>query len=273
MSLKKEPSGRRSVTVEVEVPGAPEEVWQAIATGPGVSAWFVPTQIEAKEDGTPVRIVCHFGPSLESIAHFTFWGPPRRFTTESRNPIAPPLTAEWSVEAKAVGTCAVRVVHSLVANTDDWDAPLLSVEASWPGWLRVLRLYLTHFAGQRAASFQTMDPPQPKAEAWKALLGSLGLAGVTAGQRWATGEGAPPLAGVVEEVSEGQRRYQLLRLDEPTPGIVFLAAYPMGAGVCLATSVYLYGHGAETAAARLEPLWQAWMEWRLDKAGDLPCSA
>ena len=35
MSVKKEASGRRSVQVEVEVPGTPEEVWQAIATGPG----------------------------------------------------------------------------------------------------------------------------------------------------------------------------------------------------------------------------------------------
>jgi len=32
MSVKKEASGRRSVQVEVEVPGTPEEVWQAIAT-------------------------------------------------------------------------------------------------------------------------------------------------------------------------------------------------------------------------------------------------
>src|SRR3954447_9375863 len=42
MGVKKEANGRRSVQVEVEVPGAPKEVWQAIATGPGVSAWFVP---------------------------------------------------------------------------------------------------------------------------------------------------------------------------------------------------------------------------------------
>ena len=35
MSVKKDASGRRSVQVEVEVPGTPEEVWQAIATGAG----------------------------------------------------------------------------------------------------------------------------------------------------------------------------------------------------------------------------------------------
>ena len=46
MSVKKEASGRRSIQVEVEVPGTPEEVWQAIATGPGISSWFVPTEFE-----------------------------------------------------------------------------------------------------------------------------------------------------------------------------------------------------------------------------------
>ena len=59
MSLKKEDSGRRWVQVEVEVPGTPEEVWQAIATGPGVSSWFVPTEL--REDGT---VVSHFGPGM-----------------------------------------------------------------------------------------------------------------------------------------------------------------------------------------------------------------
>ena len=48
MGVKKEASGRRSVQVEVEVPGTPEEVWQAIATGPGVSSWFVPTEVEER---------------------------------------------------------------------------------------------------------------------------------------------------------------------------------------------------------------------------------
>ena len=46
MSVKVESSGRRSIQVDVEVPGTPEEVWQAIATGPGISAWFVPTEFE-----------------------------------------------------------------------------------------------------------------------------------------------------------------------------------------------------------------------------------
>ena len=62
MSVKKEPSGRRSIQVEVEVPGTPEEVWQAIATGPGISSWFVPTTCDEREGGQEINT---FGPGME----------------------------------------------------------------------------------------------------------------------------------------------------------------------------------------------------------------
>ena len=58
MPVNKEPSGHRSVQAEVEVPGTPEEVWQAIATGPGISSWFVPTT-RANARREPRRGVSH----------------------------------------------------------------------------------------------------------------------------------------------------------------------------------------------------------------------
>ena len=30
----------RLVDVQIEVPGTPEQVWEAIATGPGIACWF-----------------------------------------------------------------------------------------------------------------------------------------------------------------------------------------------------------------------------------------
>lgn len=33
----------------VEVPGTPEQVWQAIATAKGMSAWFLPTEMEERK--------------------------------------------------------------------------------------------------------------------------------------------------------------------------------------------------------------------------------
>ena len=124
MSVKKEASGRRSIQVEVEVPGTPEEVWRAIATGPGVSSWFVPTEFE-EHDGKPVAVKMNFGPGMESRAAVTDWDPPRRFAAQGKGwGGSPPIATEWSVEARAGGVCLVRVVNSLFASTDDWDDQL-----------------------------------------------------------------------------------------------------------------------------------------------------
>jgi hypothetical protein len=53
VTVKKEANGRRSLPVEFEVPGTPEEIWQAIATGPGISSWMTPAELE-EQDGKPV---------------------------------------------------------------------------------------------------------------------------------------------------------------------------------------------------------------------------
>lgn len=272
MSIKKEESGRRSVAVEAEVPGTPEQVWQAIATGPGITAWFVPTEFE-EEGGTPTRVVSHFGPGMDGVAAVTSWDPPRRFTAEIRDlaPGAPPVATEWIVEARGGGTCVVRVVHSLFAAGDDWDGQLAGWESGWPGFFRILRLYLTHFPGEACSPLQVLSfVPGPEPAAWDALAGALGLAGATGGamvgERCEAAAGAPPLAGVVEPSGEGRRL--LLRLDEPASGIGQLFASAMGGQVCLAVQLYLYGDRAAAAAARDEPRWRAWMSERFPAAGE-----
>ncbi|HXJ29854.1 MAG TPA: SRPBCC family protein, partial [Gemmatimonadales bacterium] len=78
MSVKQEANGRRSLEVAFEVPGTPEEVWQAIATGPGISSWFVPTEIEER-NGKPVAVKINFG-GMEMRSEVTTWDPPRTFT-------------------------------------------------------------------------------------------------------------------------------------------------------------------------------------------------
>src|SRR5262245_41473687 len=185
MSVKKDSSGRRSVQVEVEVPGSPEEVWAAIATGPGVSSWFIPTEYINGPDGKPAQIKMNFGPGMDSVAKCTSWDPPRKFSAESSwGPDQPPIATEWHVEARGGGKCLVRVVHSLFASTDDWDNQLESTETGWPFFFKILRLYLQHFNGQSSAKIQGMAfSPDDENKAWGSLAGPLGLAGVSAGQR------------------------------------------------------------------------------------------
>ena len=271
MSVKKDASGRRSVQVEVEVPGTPEQVWQAIATGPGISSWFVPTKMEEREGGT---VVCNFGPGMDSVATVTVWDPPHRFADEAEpgnfGPNSPPMGTEWIVEARSGGTCIVRVVHSLFTDSDDWDKELESVESGWPTFFKILSLYLAHFRGQPCSTFQVMGfASASESQVWDAVTGSLNLAGVTMGERRKAPEGAPPLAGIVERIGEGKEPHVLvLRVDEPAPGIASLFAQTMGPQVCVMVAFYLYGDEGAAAATRAEPLWQAWLNQHFPAEGN-----
>ena len=62
-----EPTGgpdpeRREIRLELEVPGTIEEVWDAIATGPGITSWYVPHTVEERQGGAATA---SFGPGPE----------------------------------------------------------------------------------------------------------------------------------------------------------------------------------------------------------------
>ena len=263
MSVKKEPNGRRSVQVEFEVPGTPEEVWQALATGPGISSWFVPTDIDER-DGKPVAVNYHFGPGIEIRSVITAYDEPRTFAQEGEGmtPGAPPIATEWRIEARSGGICTVRFVHSLFASTDDWDNQLEMAKGGWAGFLNILRIYLKHFSGQRSAIMQVTTPiASTEAEAWQTLTAALGIKDVGVGQRWTTPAGVSPLGGVVELVTENPYD-ALLRLNKPGPGIAALGAvtYPNGGPTVAAMNLYMYGDKAAETVARETPVWQAFFQ-------------
>lgn len=260
MSVKVDPSGTRSIQVEVEVPGTPEEVWAAIATGPGITAWFVPTRCDEKEGG---QVVCNFGPGMDSAATITQWQPPLRFVAEGDlgMPGSPKMATEWSVEARGGGKCLVRVVHSLFASTDDWDNQLTGTEEGWPTYFRILRLYLEHFKGQACSSMQFVGfSGESEDAAWKKAGGALGLLDVKKGQKWSGPVGLPRLGGVVDATGVGSHANTvLLRLDTPTPGTAYIGAFSCAGMVMVSMSVYLYGNAAKAAVERDQASWQAWM--------------
>jgi uncharacterized protein YndB with AHSA1/START domain len=260
MSVKKEPSGRRSVQVEVEVPGTVEEVWRAIATGAGISSWFVPAKFEER-DGKPVAITLNFGAGMDSRSEITKWDPPRVFAAQGEGwGGAPPIADEWSVEAIGGGKCIVRIVHSLFASTDDWDNQLEGTESGWPAFFRILKLYLTHFRGHRSAIMQWLAPAAgTEADAWDALTTSLGLKGASAGQRFTAPSNVPPLSGAVEHVSQSPYN-ALLRLEQPGPGAAALGVVSFGGATMVTLSFYMYGDHSEATVAHETPRWQAWIQ-------------
>ena len=260
MRIKKEAGGRRSIQVEVEVPGTPEEVWRAIATGPGISSWFVPTRSEEREGGEQV---CNFGPGMDCPSTITSWQPPKRFVAEGDMgpPGSPKVATEWSVEARAGGMCLVRVVHSLFASTDDWDNQLEGLDQGWPTYFRILRMYLSNFKGMPCSAMQSVGfSSESESKAWEKAGGQLGLLGVKEGEKWSAPDGVPRMVGVVDSLGRGMHANTvLLRLETPTPGTAYVGAFFCGGMVMVCLSVYLYGDKAKAAVDRDQPTWQKWM--------------
>jgi hypothetical protein len=259
MPVFKDASGRRAVQSQVEVPGTPDVVWKAVATGSGISSWLVPTQVEERAGGVSTS---NFGPGMESVASITVWDPPRRFVATSRDlgPDAPEIITEWSVEPRSAGTCNVRVTHSLESSGEEWDSTLHQWELGWPVFFRILSLYLTHFAGRTCSAFQVIGTTQGSASsAWASLTSSLGISGARKGQRCETSSNAPSLSGVVEHAMSGHHSELLVRLDAPAPGLAHMFAMPMGPQVVLPIRFYLYGESAAAAAQSAEASWSQWL--------------
>ena len=268
MSTKKQDSdGRRSFAMEFDVPGTPEQVWQAIATGPGITAWFVPSAVEERLGGA---VSFDLGPGMSSSGHVTGWEPPRRFAYEEPgwSGDAPPLATEFTIEARAGGTCVVRIVHSLFASDDRWDDQIDGMENGWVAFFNVLRVYLGDFAGLPAASVRVMGSfPGTEGAAWRAFTTAAGLADVSGERRLATGNDAPALSGVVYAHKSGDRHNELtLRLDEPARGAALMGTYAWGGQVQIALSFYFYGDGAADVAKRTQANWHAWISHRFPMA-------
>jgi uncharacterized protein YndB with AHSA1/START domain len=260
MPVKRDESGRRYVQAEVEVPGTPEQVWDAIATGHGISSWFVPTEMDGREGG---KIVMHFSPdgTMDAVATITEWNAPHRLTAKGQDvPGGPEIATEWIVETRSGGTCAVRVVHSWFASSDDWDNQFEGHEQGWVAFFRILRLYLEHFAGQPSAMFQVMGESNDQAPAaWGMLVGSLGIASASEGQRVTSSGSAPPVVGRAVRVGAAEHPELLLHLNAPAPGIAHMFALPMGGKTYLPMRMFLYGDRAAEVARREEAQWQQWM--------------
>ena len=260
MSVKRDASGRQSIQVEVEVPGTVEEVWKAVATGPGVSSWFCPTEVEEKTGGV-IRTL--MGPGMESLSSVTVWDPPHRLAAEGpgAGPDAAPMTTEWIVEPLSGSTCLVRVIHSMSGGTDEQREQLEGIESGWPYFFAILRIYLTRFRGQPASIVRTMGQASGStSEAWGGLTDALGMADLRKGAHWTSPPGPPSLTGVVEQVDGHRQPYAVIRLDEPIPGIASASAFSMGDCAMVTIGIYLYGDEAPAIAARDEPAWQAWMK-------------
>jgi uncharacterized protein YndB with AHSA1/START domain len=245
-----------------ELPGTAEQVWQAIATADGISGWFAPTDVEEREGGA---IAFHMGPDMDSEGTVTGWDPPRRFAYVEpewasimgrEDADVTPLDTEFLVEARSGGTCVVRVVSSAFGTGADWEREFFEdMEQGWRPFFDRLRLYLTHYAGQKAVPLTAMSTlaggPE---EVWSAMQKGLGIGEVDIGE---TVE-ARDLKGTAVTVGPSDL---LLHVSDPVPGYISFGVFVIPPGTTMAiVGGQLFTEEAARYIEREEPAWQAWLE-------------
>jgi len=190
------------VRKEIELDATPEEVWEAITTGPGIDSWFMGrNEVEPREGGTARMTLPVW--TLESIV--TVWDPPNRFVIQTGEEADGRLMAfEYVIEARGGGSTVLRFVHSGFLPGDDWETEYDALKSGDPMYLHKLAQYLKWFRGRTATPVDVYGPQvADREQAWAVLRRGLGLTGAVAeGDRVRlTPDGLAPIEGVVDFVS------------------------------------------------------------------------
>ena len=115
---------------EVELPATPEQVWEAVATGPGTASWLFP------EEPGPNDIV-------ESDR-------PYRYAVRTEGEGGYFNALEFVIEAREGGTAVLRYVHSGVLDDEGWENQYDAVNSHTDFYLHTLAQYLEHFSPKTA---------------------------------------------------------------------------------------------------------------------------
>jgi uncharacterized protein YndB with AHSA1/START domain len=158
--------------LDATVDATPDDVWQAIATGPGVSSWFVGrTEI----DGDTVRTA--FGDDWIPAGHVTTAEPPHHFAYRSDTaPDGRFIAYEYLIEGRTGSGTVLRTVTSGFLPGDDWSAEYEAMRYGGALFFATLLEYLRHFPGKPATPVTAFGPPVTDwPAAWTALHHTLGL--------------------------------------------------------------------------------------------------
>ncbi|HEY2947421.1 MAG TPA: SRPBCC domain-containing protein [Micromonosporaceae bacterium] len=232
----------------IALEATPEQVWEAIATGPGLDSWFMgANEIEPGEGGRMRMTVA----GQTSEATITTWDPPNRLAYRGdENPDGTFMAFEYIVEGRAGGTAVLRLVHSGFLG-DDWQEEYDALSVGDGMYLRKLAAYLRHFPG--AAAYHMFLPGRAVADAaavWTAFKDALGLTGtVTAGDK-------------VRLAVDGL---------EPTDGVVEFVHHPSFLGVRTGDGLYMFVYGRDVVVVEyhdftedvdgpaIERAWRTWL--------------
>jgi hypothetical protein len=222
---------------EVLLPASPEQVWEAVATTAGNTAWLFPTEIDP--DGAGART----------------WDPPRHFAVRTEqgdwfNAL------EFVIEGREGGTSLLRYVHSGIF-VEDWDTQYDAVQQHTDFYLHTLGEYLEHFDGRPATYIgevpQGIQGPPTSAtpDGFQRLQRTLGLeaqAGEGDSVRLSP-QGIEPVEGVIDYL-----RPNFMGVRTADALYCFFGRNAFGAPVAM--SIHTFAEGVDPEKAK-----RAWQDW------------
>ena len=135
-----------------EVAATPEQVWDAIATADGISAWMVPTRLDPQIGG---EVSFDFGGSRRTASSPTTPEPSASRTKNRGRSLTTcrplhhdlssvtPIATEFLIESASGGSCVIRVVSSAYGSGADWENEFFAEMID--GWVAMLDKLATHF--------------------------------------------------------------------------------------------------------------------------------
>jgi uncharacterized protein YndB with AHSA1/START domain len=157
--------------LEADVDATVDEIWSAIATGPGIDSWFMGRNEVA--DGV-VRTV--FGGYLPE-ATITEAEPGKRFAYGTAPaPDGRYVAYDFLIESRSGASTSLRLVASGFLPGDDWADEYDAMTKGGALFFRTLIEYLTFFAGRTATPVTASGPAVADwTAAWDRLGAALGL--------------------------------------------------------------------------------------------------
>jgi hypothetical protein len=157
---------------EATLDATPSQIWDAIATGPGITSWFIgQTQI----DGDTVST--NFGDGWIPTGTITTQDQPTHFAYAS--PPAPNgrfVAYDYLVEARDHAATVLRAVTSGFLPGDDWADEYEAMQYGTALFFATLVEHLRHFPGRAATPVTAFGPPVTDWPAtWAALHKALSL--------------------------------------------------------------------------------------------------
>ncbi len=229
---------------EAEVPAGPDEIWEAIATGPGTDSWFMGrSEFEPREGG---RGSFTMGGHTEGST-VTAYEPGRRFAYRSdTGPDGRFMAFEFLIEGRDQGSTTLRMVHSGFLG-EDWQDEFEAMSKGDAMYFHKLVAYVSHFAGRVSA--YNMFLTAPAEEFWPAVTRVTGLTG---------------------PVAEGDKAVVQVPGLAPVTGVVDYLRPPEFLGVRTDDALFRFLHGfGHTAVAEMhsfaeldrDKTEQAWKDW------------